>query len=367
MMNRFLLLALALFLCGCEAQLDWLNDRVLAPNTNTAVLRCVERNRDTGLGDAVYALCRDRHSVPVDGSAVGWSLSCDGEDRGTVTIRNDSPDVVVTGFRLRSENDLEATTIKGQWIPPRGFAGYALPVLCTAGVPPRAEVFSFLGVKVHLRPSLAPALGDPPVVVEVPVKGEPVVVDVGATEPETFTEQTRSTAGDAPGSEPLTDVAVPTLEDPIVSPMEAEQDAANEEVEQSADLPDEEVFSVDAPEPPVVPAKPTVTVARRQVQVSESDPAAYIPITLSSPTTAEGWINYRLFAGSAERNGDFIGRLDERLMLPVGTSSAAVVIPIVNDSLPEVREEFSIVLDFSSNNLSLPKAIEVGVEIRDDD
>ncbi len=352
-------LAATLSVTGCGGPLEWAWDRVFATHTNTAVFRCVERNQDTGLGDYVHRLCREEHSIPVDGTEMALSITCDDNARVTATVQNNSREIIVTGFRLIADGG-EDSAIVGEWIPPMSFARYPVPARCQMGALPQVEVAAFRGVRARVRPVFAAGLGDEPTPV-FPAQqareraGEPdrSADAASATTPEetrAAVVQIPRAARPAASADAPPDAPAALPQDTVVGPADS--------IEAAVEPP---------PSATAVDERPVVQVDPAELIVGESAAAAYVPIQFTRPVSAPAWINYRLMAKSAQREEDFIGTADERAQIPPGSRTAAILIPIVNDSSPEPDETFSVLVDFTSTNIVLYEPVEILVRIRDDD
>ena len=344
-----------LLLSGCEGPLDWITDRVLALHTNTAVFRCVERNADVGLGDYVHRVCREEHSIPVDGNQMLLSVTCDAGGPAIATIQNNSANIIVTGLRLIAEGE-PGRAISGDWIPPASFARYPVPARCEDSRVPQVEVAAFRGVRVRLRPVLDAGFGEPPA---RPAASELPPHPARAA---TLTPAEREPTEPAPPAPVGQTTEPPDLTTAATADPERDEPTPSAPPEPAPELPAEQ------PRPPAVPdPRPRVEVASGDLNVSESVGAVYVPVDFTSPVTAPAWLNYRLLPRSATREEDFVGAVDERALIPIGSRAAAIVIPIINDSEPEPTEFFEVVVDFTSTNIVLPEPVELVVRIQDDD
>lgn len=106
------------------------------------------------------------------------------------------------------------------------------------------------------------------------------------------------------------------------------------------------------------------TVSVTSVAVSEKDGSVTIPISLSHPSSVALQVRLETFDASASQGSDY-NRTAESVTVPAGSTAEVVSIPILNDTVLEESESFSVrIISVSSGIIGTSNAI---VTISDDD
>jgi serine/threonine protein kinase len=220
---------------------------------------------------------------------------------------------------------------------------------------------------------IAPVVAPPTPVVEQPPAagsksddpsspGEPESPDMVADDPSPATQMADSTQT----GEALVTQALPDLEAVSEPPPEASAGelsvAALEEPLQDASA---DELSAPLPEPDA-PLAIEPGFAQGRYEVGESD--TFVRLSVVAPRNLRGPVIWqiRTVDGAAIAGQDYIGNIADSITLKAGADSAEILIPIVSDALPEVIEDFIVVLDDPDDSAALSRS-EAVVLIIDDD
>ena len=89
-------------------------------------------------------------------------------------------------------------------------------------------------------------------------------------------------------------------------------------------------------------------------------------VTLSALANGDVDVNYSTGDGSAMAGSDYIAATNGTLVIPAGSTSAAIAVSILGDTIDEIDESFIITLNSSSANVTLDSATAIGTIIDDD-
>lgn len=154
----------------------------------------------------------------------------------------------------------------------------------------------------------------------------------------------------------------------LASPLPVEvREIVNQAAVTSSELPvivsddPETAAPEDATRTPVFP-EPELTLTG--AEAVEGDLLVTLPVTLSEPPAASVAVHYRAVSGSALEGEDF-AVTSGVLTLVAGETAGEIIVPLLDDDVPEGEESFLLVLDEVVG--ALAQASEVTVTVLDDD
>lgn len=324
---------------------DWADrffTRFVYQGTSSEVADCTARYAEFGDERMVTAFCTARHSVAFPGTGFLVSSGCAVADVMTIAVENTWHDRVVTGFELEA-SQTTPLVVKGVWITPGETREYVVDGPCDSAGLSMPIVSGLRGVRVDTPLSPEKALVNAP---SMASGDEPD--DLGMTADQLALD--RATERPAPsGLQRVAPGSSPTSQAMIVATA-APADAAQQPIEETDTV-----------------VRRSVSVPLANIRIPESAGGALIPVSIKPPATSQAWIDYQVIPVTAVSSQDFAGSLHGRINVRAGDADAAVVVPMVNDSLAESEESFTVRLAAVSDNLYLAERTEARVSIVDDD
>jgi glucose/arabinose dehydrogenase/uncharacterized protein (DUF427 family) len=161
--------------------------------------------------------------------------------------------------------------------------------------------------------------------------------------PGDFTAATSATV-DIPAGQTSVSVAIPLVNDTTSEPNESFSvtlDGATLNGSAIAATGSATVTITDNDLPPA-----SVTITASPVSVTEgATPSATVVFTLNAARASPTIITYSTQNGTATAGADFTGATAATTTIPAGQTSVSVAIPLVNDTINEATESFSVTLD----------------------
>lgn len=310
---------------------------------------CVDRYADTVGPDALIAFCRGRYSRTLQGSRLVAEGLCMAPDGLTVTVRNMARGKAVTGFTLQTRS-AKPTIVRGDWIIPGESRTYYLEATCDPAEPVAVTAVAQVGLQVdmHLAMSATEGVDRFETSSEMAVVAQPrasEVEEVASLQRDVVALEKPDLSNPAELAEPLpaAGAIAAAIPEPRTEPVPEEQRDRVESERRSVSLPYD------------------------RIRIRESDGGALIPVNIAPAADSAAWIEYRVIPATARSSQDFAGSLQGRVRVQAGEDEAAVMVPMVNDSLAESDESFTVRLAAVSDNLYLPERTEAQVQIVDDD
>ena len=105
----------------------------------------------------------------------------------------------------------------------------------------------------------------------------------------------------------------------------------------------------------------TISLARAELSVAESDPVALVPVSRTGNLNKPVTITYGITSGDATRGQDFVGGTGS-VTIPAGAERANIKVRIIDDALGEPTESFVVsLINLDSGFLSAPRTARVSI------
>jgi hypothetical protein len=114
----------------------------------------------------------------------------------------------------------------------------------------------------------------------------------------------------------------------------------------------------------IIDNDPTPTFSINDRMVNEADGTITFTVSLSAPSGQATSVNYMVNPGTAQ-TGDYTGTTSGTLNFAAGDTSKTITLTIVNDSLTEATETFSVVLS-NPVNATLQDGTGIGTIVDND-